>query len=161
MHTSFIHLTNYSLNKSNPNFIYNTSAEHMDVGHKRTLSSTYTYLAKRGHDVDKLKTQINDLIIKTVIAGLPTIAHQYQGCQPEEYEGNMCFHILGVDVMLTTDLKPHLIEINHTPSFETSTPLDYKIKKALIMDTLKLMRITTKKKKELFEKAKTLLKKRI
>ena len=81
----------------------------MDVGHKRTLSSTYTHLAKKGHNVTELKKQINDVIIKTFISGLPTMAHQYQACQPEEYEGNMCFHILGVDIMLTSDLKPILI----------------------------------------------------
>lgn len=56
--------------------------------------------------------------------------------------------------MITSDLKPYLIEINHTPSFETGTPLDYKVKKGLIRDSLKLMRVTTKNKKILFEKAK-------
>lgn len=66
----------------------------------------------------------------------------------------MCFHILGVDVMIDTELKPYIIEINHTPSFETGTPLDYKVKKNLIIDTLKIMRITGKNKKILFEKAK-------
>ena len=96
----------------------------MDVGHKRTLRSTYDYLEKKGHDVEALKSEINKIITKTVIAGLPAISHQYRYCQPEEYEGNLCFHILGVDVMLTDDLKPIIIEINHTPSFETSTPLD-------------------------------------
>jgi tubulin polyglutamylase TTLL6/13 len=46
--------------------------------------------------------------------------------------------------MILDDLKPIVIEVNHTPSFETSTPLDYQIKKGLIKDTLKLMRITQK-----------------
>ena len=73
----------------------------------------------------------------------------------------MCFHILGFDIMLTSDLKPILIEVNHTPSFETSTPLDYHVKKKLIKDTLLLMRITSKNKKNLFEKSKILTKKRI
>lgn len=62
----------------------------------------------------------------------------------------MCFHILGVDIMIDCDLKPYLIQINHTPSFQTGTPLDYKVKKNLIKDTLKLMRITSKNKKILF-----------
>lgn len=29
----------------------------------------------------------------------------------------MCFHILGFDVMIMDDLKPVIIEVNHTPSF--------------------------------------------
>jgi len=38
---SYIHLTNYSLNKNNPKFIFNNSDKDMDKGHKRTLTSTY------------------------------------------------------------------------------------------------------------------------
>jgi tubulin polyglutamylase TTLL6/13 len=56
--------------------------------------------------------------------------------------------------MIMDDLKPIVIEVNHTPSFETGTPLDYMIKKNLIKDTLKLMRISAKHKKTLFLKAK-------
>lgn len=56
--------------------------------------------------------------------------------------------------MLTDDYKPIVIEVNHTPSFETGTPLDYLVKKNLIKDTLKLMRITQKNKRKHFERAK-------
>ena len=109
---------------------------------------------KKGLDVDKIKVKINDLIIKTIIAGLPLMAHQYKCCQPEDYSNSMCFHVIGFDVMLDHKEEPQLIEINHTPSFATDTPLDYKIKFALIKDTLKLMHITSKRKKILFEHAK-------
>jgi tubulin polyglutamylase TTLL6/13 len=66
----------------------------------------------------------------------------------------MCFHILGFDVMLTDECEPIVIEVNHTPSFETETPLDYLVKKNCIKDTLKLMRITQKNKRKNFERAK-------
>lgn len=55
---------------------------------------------------------------------------------------NMCFHILGIDVMLDEACKPYVLEVNHTPSFTTDTPLDYHIKFSLIKDTLLLMNIT-------------------
>lgn len=41
-------------------------------------------------------------------------------------------------------LKPYLLEVNHTPSFTTDTPLDSLIKRNLIYDTLKLMNVTVK-----------------
>ena len=41
--------------------------------------------------------------------------------------------------MLDKYHKPWLLEINHSPSFDTDTPLDYKIKSSLINDTLKLL----------------------
>ena len=56
--------------------------------------------------------------------------------------------------MLDHKEEPQLIEINHTPSFATDTPLDYKIKFGLIKDTLKLMRINSKNKGVLFNRAK-------
>jgi len=54
----------------------------MNVGHKRTLSSTYAYLEKCGHDVQNLKNKIDDLTVKTIISGLPTISHKYSYSQP-------------------------------------------------------------------------------
>ena len=54
----------------------------------------------------------------------------------------MCFHILGIDIMLDEDCKPFVLEVNHTPSFVTDTPLDRFIKYGLIKDTLLLLNIT-------------------
>lgn len=86
------------------------------------------------------------MLIKTIISGLPLMSHQYRCSQPEDYSGNMCFHILGFDVMLNNKGDPFIIEVNHTPSFTTDTPLDHKIKYNLIKDTLKLMNINVKQK---------------
>ena len=68
----------------------------------------------------------------------------------------MAFHILGLDIFIDSDYEPYLIEVNHTPSFATETPLDYRIKHALIKDTLILMNCNdTSLKQELFLKSKT------
>ena len=34
-----MHLTNYAINKDNPNFVFNENAENTDVGHKRSIKS--------------------------------------------------------------------------------------------------------------------------
>ena len=54
----------------------------------------------------------------------------------------MCFELLGLDILLTKHCKPILLEVNHTPSFSTDTPLDKKIKRELIRDALILMNVT-------------------
>lgn len=115
----------------------------MSIGHKRSLSSVYELLRKKGEDVDALLTKIKDILIKTLISGLPLMRHQYRSCQLENYAANMCFEVLGFDVMLTGKGDPYLLEVNHTPSFTTDTPLDELIKKNLIRDSLVLMNINT------------------
>jgi tubulin polyglutamylase TTLL6/13 len=40
----------------------------------------------------------------------------------------MCFEILGMDVLIDENLKPYLLEVNHTPSFATETEFDLKLK---------------------------------
>lgn len=46
--------------------------------------------------------------------------------------GIRCFEILGFDIMLDSNLKPWLIEVNHLPSFGTDSPLDLDIKARLM-----------------------------
>ena len=49
--------------------------------------------------------------------------------------------------MLDNNLTPYVIEVNHSPSFATDSDLDYKIKKGLIEDTLKIIRVSSETKK--------------
>jgi len=48
---------------------------------------------------------------------------------------------LGFDIFLDEKLKPWILEVNHAPSFTTDSPLDFKIKKALIADTMRLLNL--------------------
>lgn len=59
-----------------------------------------------------------------MISGLSHLRFQYRSCQRDNFRGDMCFEILGFDVLLNDDLEPFLLEINYTPSFTTDTPLD-------------------------------------
>ena len=54
----------------------------------------------------------------------------------------MTFEVLGFDILLDKNCKPYLLEVNHAPSFKTDSELDYKIKYALIEDTLRLLNLT-------------------
>ena len=136
-----MHLTNYAVNKSNPNFVFNTSANKSDVGHKRSLSWTMGYFSELGYDVPALWRKIHDMIIKTLIAVQPALAHTYRSCQPEDYQNAMCFELLGLDVLLDSKFRPYLLEVNHSPSFTADTPLDRRIKRKVVADALTLMNI--------------------
>ena len=53
----------------------------------------------------------------------------------------MAFEILGFDIMIDSNLKPWLLEVNHSPSFATDSPLDHEIKQSVIVDSLKMMNV--------------------
>ena len=58
----------------------------------------------------------------------------------------MCFEILGFDIFLDDKLKPWILEVNHSPSFSTDSPLDFKVKKNLVADTIALLNLSYFKK---------------
>jgi hypothetical protein len=49
-----------------------------------------------------------------------------------------CFELLGFDVLIDSDLKPWLLEVNLSPSLACDSPLDLKIKHGLFVDTINL-----------------------
>ena len=58
----------------------------------------------------------------------------------------MCFEILGFDIYLDDKLKPWILEVNHSPSFSTDSPLDFKVKKNLVTDVIQLLNLSFFKK---------------
>lgn len=67
----------------------------------------------------------------------------------DNFANDMCFEVLGFDIMIDHKLNPYLLEINYTPSFTTDTPLDRLIKKNLIEDTLNILDISDRWKKDM------------
>jgi tubulin polyglutamylase TTLL6/13 len=54
----YMHLTNYAINKHNPDFVRNRSIMHDNVGHKQSMSAVMKQLEKAGVDVDQVWTDI-------------------------------------------------------------------------------------------------------
>jgi len=160
MNDTCMHLTNYAINKENPNFIFNNSSAADDVGHKKSLKAVFKILEDAGHDTKPLWEEIKKIIVKTFCSVQPILAHNYKSCHPNEPKNNMCFEILGFDIMLDSKLKPWLIEVNHLPSFTTDTPLDKTMKKNVIKDALQIMNISSKDKAAFKEKKKLELQQR-
>ena len=147
----FVHLTNYAINKNNGNFVENEAdsveSENDDENaHKRSLKSLYLTLKNMGYDTKKLKAQITDIIIKTIITAQPSISHTVKSCQPDDIENQLCFQVLGFDIILDSNLKPWLLEVNQSPSYATESGLDMRIKSKLIKDTLTLLNLSYKRK---------------
>ena len=101
--------------------------------------------------VDKCEQQINDIIIKTMCISQPHVHHLYRSCQPDDLMNQICFQLLGFDVMLDQDLRPYLLEVNQMPSFATDSPLDLKIKRGVVFDTLSLLNLSRKRRWKLIK----------
>eukprot|EP00448_Togula_jolla_P014167 CAMPEP_0170584158 /NCGR_PEP_ID=MMETSP0224-20130122/8539_1 /TAXON_ID=285029 /ORGANISM="Togula jolla, Strain CCCM 725" /LENGTH=864 /DNA_ID=CAMNT_0010907573 /DNA_START=103 /DNA_END=2693 /DNA_ORIENTATION=- len=151
-----VHLTNYAINKLNPNYEQNTNPEDAQDGHKRSWEAVQEHLRLEGHDIDALKADIEDLIIKTLLAVQPNLSHFYHSCQPDDAENAMCFEILGFDIILDQRLQPWLLEVNHAPSFSVESELDAIVKREVLTDTFKLLNLSPEtrrqKKREAREK---------
>uniref|UniRef100_A0A7E4VLN6 Tubulin--tyrosine ligase-like protein 5 n=1 Tax=Panagrellus redivivus TaxID=6233 RepID=A0A7E4VLN6_PANRE len=129
------HLTNYSLHKNNKDFIKNNDAADEDVGHKWTLSGLLRNLAASGHDTKLLMIRIEDIVVKTLLSIQSQVAaaSRAAGLAP-----NSCFELFGFDILIDTDLKPWLLEVNLSPSLACDAPLDSVLKTKVICDTLNL-----------------------
>eukprot|EP00659_Diplonema_papillatum_P020453 gene20453-31488_t len=138
-----MHLTNYAINRLSENFVFNHDADDGSIGHKRDFAFFNKWLEAEGHSSVKVWTRIEKVIVKTLLAAQPLLAHVYTSCFPHNNDGYTCFEILGFDLLLDQQLRPWLLEVNHSPSFSNYTPLDERIKKGLIAETVKLLNLKT------------------
>ena len=66
----------------------------------------------------------------------------------------MCFEILGFDIIIDSNFKPYLLEVNHAPSFNSDTPFDKKNKTDLLKSVFSLLGIDISSRNELIKKGK-------
>lgn len=151
-----MHLTNYAINKTSKDFIRDD-----DTGSKRRISTVNQWFIDNGYNIKKIWADIEDVIIKTLIAAHPILKHNYRSCFPNHNRGSACFEILGFDVLLDKKLKPWLIEVNHSPSFHTDAPLDKEVKEGLLSDTLNLIDLYANDKRKCMEEDKKRVKERL
>ena len=149
---TYMHLTNYSVNKHNPIFQQPTNSSEHGPGHttteeqssKRSLGWLWNWLSSKGMDSEGVWRDISDIIVKTLISIQATLAQSYRSCKVDSsaHSPFTCFEVLGFDIMITDNLKPCLVEVNHMPSFRTDSALDSRVKVGLIENTLRLLNVS-------------------
>ncbi|NXU21459.1 TTL13 polyglutamylase, partial [Pardalotus punctatus] len=151
-----MHLTNYAINKRSENFVKDDT-----MGSKRKLSTLNAWMAEHSYDTTKLWADIDDIVIKTLISAHAVVKHHYQSCFPNHTTCCACFEILGFDILLDRRLKPWLLEVNHSPSFNTDSQLDHEVKDALLCDTFNLINVHACDRKKVLEEDKRRIKERL
>jgi tubulin polyglutamylase TTLL5 len=90
-----------------------------------------------GVDTPLMWAKIYDVIIKSLLS-VDSVVFQNLKKLPNR---NNCFELLGYDILIDSELKPWLMEVNLSPSLATDSPLDVKIKSNLLVDTFNLVGI--------------------
>lgn len=132
----YMHLTNYSVNKHSQ-----TYSKDDEDGSKRKFSTINRILSNEGYDVVSLWNDVDDTIIKTVLSAWPMLRHNYKASFPNHDIIQACFEILGFDIIIDENMKPWLLEVNHSPSFNTDGPVDEEVKGNLLRDTFTILNI--------------------
>ncbi|KAJ8916833.1 hypothetical protein NQ315_005840 [Exocentrus adspersus] len=124
----YMHLTNYSINKLSSQYTANEDANACQ-GHKWTISKLMEFLDKNEVDTKALWKNLEQLVIKTIIACEAPIT---QLCEENMNNHYNCYELFGIDVLLDSKLKPWLLEVNISPSLHSASPLDAYVKGPLV-----------------------------
>ena len=83
-----------------------------------------------------LWSRIYDVIIKTILCGENYVV---AGLKKNGTGRKNCFELLGFDILIDSDLKPWLLEVNLSSSLATESPLDHSIKSNLVIDIFNII----------------------
>jgi hypothetical protein len=138
----YIHLTNYSINKHNMKNIENENADEIEGGCKVSLSTIKKKVEAEWNVNwdEQIWTEIKECCLKAMVSA-----------QNDMQFNPSCFEVYGFDVIIDTDFKLWLLEINSSPSLARDTRLDDMIKQKLIDDTISLLDVVDFDRKRLFE----------
>lgn len=137
----YVHLTNYSINKNNTNYKANNNDENGedDNSSKWSLHEYKEHFdrTRKENDIDRfsdLWNKIKNIVIKTII----TIKDESMREVPMN-KSTCLFELYGFDIMIDSDFKAWLIEVNVNPSLHCTSPLDLSIKSDLISDIITIV----------------------
>eukprot|EP00756_Hemistasia_phaeocysticola_P034492 Hpha_TRINITY_DN16523_c6_g1::TRINITY_DN16523_c6_g1_i1::g.137048::m.137048/K16599/TTLL1; tubulin polyglutamylase TTLL1 len=119
----FVHLTNVAIQR--------TGDEYNDAhGGKWNVNNLKLYLeSSLGKEpCDRLFEKIKFIIV-----------HSLRSCQNVITNDRHCFELYGYDMLVDSNLKPWLIEVNASPSLTYTTTADRLMKSELISDTLDIV----------------------
>ncbi|XP_044745642.1 tubulin polyglutamylase TTLL5 isoform X2 [Coccinella septempunctata] len=133
-----MHLCNYSINKYHSDYVKSDDPSAENVGHKWTLSALLRHLKSEGKDTKYLMLQIEDLVIKAILASANSIV---SACRMFVPNPSNCFELYGFDILIDDNFKPWLLEVNLSPSLGCDSPLDVRLKSAMMADLLTLVGI--------------------
>ena len=133
------HLTNVYINKKNKKTYKKAHDADTEEGSKWSLQVYENYCKHHGIDYGKIREQMIDISIKSILAVKDMFLNQLEenGTKNRNH-----FKLFGYDFLVDENLKVHLIEVNGRPSLLMGDINDLKLKPQLVADVLNLVGIT-------------------
>lgn len=108
---------------------------------KWTITQLNSYLT-REYGADRVRevwSNINDVMVRTIITAAPVMRTVYKAIFNKEATGARAFQLIGFDIMLDETLTPWLIEVNRNPSLHCDAHLDHHIKTMMLGQLLRIV----------------------
>ncbi|TTT30464.1 putative tubulin polyglutamylase TTLL2 [Bagarius yarrelli] len=121
----FSHLTNTSINKFG--LFYATGKERVGKGCKWSISKFRNFLHSQDVNQGLLWQKISNMVTLTLLTVAPSVP-----------SSTNCVELFGVDILIDSNLKPWLLEVNYSPALSLDCPVDRMVK-GLINDLIDLM----------------------
>ncbi|KAH0794544.1 Tubulin-tyrosine ligase family protein [Histomonas meleagridis] len=122
-------ITNVALNRNaNGTKIEDTS---------RLISDVFPELSSNGVDVSSIWSEIDDIVLLTIISSYKYLKQAVDEELPTN-SFSRCFQILGFDILLDENLKPHILEVNYRPSLEYYRGVERRMKVEMIQDAIRI-----------------------
>ena len=130
----WIHLTNTSFNEKNKEKFGTNEEPDAEEGNEWTVKTLKRHLLNKGKDVNKIFEDIKDVIAKTIIS----IRDKELNIKMKNFGilHNTFYEIYGFDILIDTNDKPWLIEVNYNPSLESYSMIDKVVKTSVYSDML-------------------------
>nr|CAD7203175.1 unnamed protein product [Timema douglasi] len=125
------------------------------------ISTLNSWLQSKDYNVVNLWTDIDEVIIKTIVAAHPILRHSYHACFTAHDFTYACFELLGFDILLDNSLKPYILEVNHSPSYHTDACIDREVKEGLLTDTFQILNLIQTDKKKIIEEDRRRIRERL
>lgn len=115
---SFMHLTNYSINKMSDDYVKPQKEDILNEnsGTKRTMASLRKTIESRGISFDAMWQAITETCERTMAIYAPMIKYNVKMAMEGKDVNSKPFSVLGLDLLIDHKMKAWILEVNDHPS---------------------------------------------